>query len=154
MGWMNSHLHDFEIGEDLYGDPDLMEEDFEYRGYRDSRTTYLSEVFPTGSRRLCFLYSYDFGDDWSHEIVFEGCPARDLERTYPLCLEGERACPPEDVGGLGGYADFVDAIQDPNHEEHERLLEWVGGQFDPEKFDPTESTENMKQGLPDWRNMV
>jgi hypothetical protein len=75
----------------------------------------------------------------------------DPKVKYPLCLEGARACPPEDCGGIWGYADFVDAIQNPDHEQHEELLEWVGGRFDPERFDPAKATKAMRKGLPDWR---
>jgi hypothetical protein len=73
---------------------------------------------------------------------------------YPLCPEGERACPPEDCGGIWGYPDFVEAIQNPDHERHEDLLEWVGGSFDPEEFDPAKATKAMRKGLPDWRSMA
>jgi hypothetical protein len=66
-------------------------------------------------------------------------------------LEGERACPPEDCGGIWGYGDFVEAIHNPEHEQHDELLEWVGGKFDPEKFD---SAKAMRKGLPDWRRMA
>jgi hypothetical protein len=67
--------------------------------------------------------------------------------------EQAAACPPEDVGGVWGYADFVEAVQNPDHEQHEEMLEWVGGSFDPEAFDPAEATRRMKKGLPDWRRM-
>jgi len=72
-------------------------------------------------------------------------------KKYPLCLEGARVCPPEDCGGIWSYADFVEAIQNPEDERHEKLLEWVGGRFDPEAFDPEKTTKAMKKGLPDWR---
>ena len=67
------------------------------------------------------------------------------------CVGGARACPPEDVGGVWGYADFVEAIRDPANERHEELLEWVGGSFDPEAFDPAAATKEMQRGLPNWR---
>jgi hypothetical protein len=71
---------------------------------------------------------------------------------YPVCVEGARACPPEDVGGVWGYAGFVEAIQNPDHEDHQGMLEWVGGRFDPEAFDPAAATRAMHRGLPDWRS--
>jgi hypothetical protein len=126
MGWTNSHLHRFQIGEDRYADPMLMEEDMEEFGYKDSTTTMLSEIVPSTGKRFRFEYEYDFGDSWDHEVLFEGCPKAEAGRQYPACLEGERACPPEDVGGVGGYADFLRTIQDKNHEEREELLEWDG----------------------------
>ena len=78
----------------------------------------------------------------------------DPKAKYPLCLEGARACPPEDVGGISGYADFLEAIQDKTHEEREAMFEWVSGWFDPEEFDAETATKGMKKGLPDWREMV
>lgn len=152
MGWTNSHLHRFQIGEKRYADPMLMEEDMDEYGYIESTTTMLSEIVPKTGKRLTFLYEYDFGDSWEHEVVFEGCLKTESGRRYPLCLEGERACPPEDVGGSGGYEEFLETIADPDHEEHEQMLRWVGGKFDPEEFDPAAATKAMKKGLPDWRN--
>jgi hypothetical protein len=148
MGWTNSHLHQFKFGEQLYGDPMLMEEDFEEMDYKDSTTTLLSDLLPQSGKRLRFGYKYDFGDSWQHEVLLEGCPNAEEDRQYPVCLEGERACPPEDVGGVGGYEEFY-----KSHEEREEMLEWGGGWFDPEEFDPVTATKSMKKGLPDWRNL-
>ena len=114
MGWTNSHLHQFKIGEQLYADPMLMEEDFEEFGCQDSTTTMLSDIIPETHKRLRFQYEYDFGDRWKHAILFEGFPQVEVATEYPLCLEGERACPPEDVGGVSGYADFLKAIRAMN----------------------------------------
>ena len=85
-------------------------------------------------------------------MLFEGTPPVDAKARYPLCLEGERACPPEDCGGIGGYQDFLAAIADPKHEEHESMLEWIGGKFSPEQFDAKKATKEMKKDLPDWRS--
>jgi hypothetical protein len=153
MGWTNSHLHDFRIEEQRYGDPELLQENFNDMGYEDSTTTMLSDVVPKTGERLRFEYEYDFGDCWSHEILFEGRVRADAGGRYPVCLEGARACPPEDVGGTGGYTDFLEAIADPDHERHDELLNWVGGKFDAEAFDPAAATKRMKKGLPDWRRM-
>jgi Plasmid pRiA4b ORF-3-like protein len=154
MGWTNSHLHQFRIGEQRYADPMLMEEDFEEFGYEDSTSTKLSDILPKTDTRFRFVYEYDFGDSWHHEVLFEGRPAIEPKVTYPLCLEGARACPPEDVGGVWGYAGFVEAIQNRGHERHKELLEWAGGKFHPEAFDPAAATKVMKKGLPDWRKMM
>ena len=81
------------------------------------------------------LYLYDFGDSWEHLIEFEGKQEKQVDQ-YPICLTGARACPPEDVGGTPGYENFISIINDPTHEERKELLEWVGGKYDPEKFDP------------------
>jgi hypothetical protein len=154
MGWTNSHLHHFRIGEQLYGDPDLMQENFEDMEYKDSTATKVSDILPKNGRRFRFQYEYDFGDSWYHEVLFEGVVGADSKAKYPLCVEGERACPPEDCGGIWGYPDFVEAIQNPDHERHAELLEWVGGRFDPEQFDPAKATKAMRKGLPDWRGMA
>ena len=95
---------------------------------------------------------YDFGDNWQHEVVFEGCLRAEAEQRYPVCLEGERSCPLEDVGGVWGYADFLEALADPNHEQNEDFKDWAGD-FDPEEFDALKTTKLMRRRLPDWRQM-
>jgi hypothetical protein len=152
MGWTNSHLHHFRIGEQLYGDPELMQENFEELEYNDSTTTTISDILPKTSKRFRFQYEYDFGDSWYHDILVEGVMEADPTVKYPLCLKGARACPPEDCGGIWGYPDFIEAIQNASHKRHKELLEWVGGEFDPEAFDPDAATKAMKKGLPDWRS--
>ena len=154
MGWTNSHLHHFRIGEQLYGDPLLMQENFEDMDYKDSTTTKISDILPKTGKRFRFQYEYDFGDSWYHEVLFEGVMRAEAKVKYPRCVEGARACPPEDCGGIWGYADFVDAIQNPDNPKHEEMLEWVGGRFDPEAFDPMKATRAMRKGLPDWRSMA
>ena len=153
MGWTNSHLNHFRIDGQLYGDPMLMEETFEELNYKDATRTMLSDVLPQRGKGGRFEYEYDFGDSWLHEVLFEGRTRAEPNQQYPLCLEGARACPPEDVGGVWSYADFVEAISDPENEEHEERLEWVGGKFDPESFNPATATKRMRAGLPDWRSM-
>jgi hypothetical protein len=152
MGWTNSHLHHFRVGEQLYGDPLLVQENFEEFHYEDSTTTKLSAILPKTGKRFRFEYQYDFGDSWWHEILFERCVRAEPGKRYPVCLEGARACPPEDVGGTWGYQEFLEAITDPEHEDHDRLLEWAGGSFDTEAFDPVKATKRMWRGLPDWRS--
>jgi hypothetical protein len=113
----------------------------------------MSEILPRHDKAFRFEYEYDFGDGWQHEICFEGRPSVEPRKSPPLCMEGEGACPPEDVGGVWGYADFLEALADPNHPEHDGLREWAGGRFDPAKFNPAAATRRMRQGLPDWRSM-
>ncbi len=152
MGWTNSHLHQFEIKGERYGDPELLDDGFEDFECEDSTTTMLSEILPKTGKRFAFKYEYDFGDGWEHEVLYEGSLPLEKGKKYPLCLEGERACPPEDVGGVWGYADFLEAIADPKHEQHDDFVEWAG-EFDPAEFDPMKATRDMKKGLPDWRQM-
>jgi hypothetical protein len=154
MGWTNSYLHDFKIQGKDYGDPLLLAENFMEFGYRDSTTTSVSDILPKGGKPLRFTYQYDFGDSWQHEVLFEGIVEEAAGKKYPLCLEGARTCPPEDIGGAWGYADFLESIQNEDHKQHDEMLEWVGGSFDPEAFSPAEATRRMKRGLPDTRRML
>jgi hypothetical protein len=118
MGWTNSHLHHFKLKDQLYGDPMLLQENFEDMEYEDSTTTKISDILPKTGKRFRLQYEYDFGDSWYHEFVFEGIVRADPKVKYPLCLEGARACPPEDCGGIWGYAVLVEAIQNPDRERH------------------------------------
>jgi hypothetical protein len=149
MGWTNSHLHDFEI----YGDPELLDDGFIDFECIDSTRIKMGNILPKAGERFSFKYEYDFGDGWEHEILFEGCPAKEPGKKYPLCLDGARACPPEDVGGAGCYEEFLEAIRDKTHEERAAMFEWVSGWFDPEEFDPEVATKSTRKGLPDWREM-
>lgn len=152
MGWTNSHLHHFWIDSQLYGDnPMLLRDNFEEMAYKDSTSTKLSDILPKSGKRFSFEYEYDFGDGWRHEILYEGCLWAERGGRYPLCVEGERACPPEDVGGVWGYQEFLEAMADPDHEQHEDFSEWIGGRFDPEAFDTAKATKRMRRGLPNWR---
>jgi hypothetical protein len=90
------------------------------------------------------IYEYDFGDGWEHEILLEKVLRPDPAVQYPRCLGGARACPPEDCGGAGGYADFLQAISDPDHEEHDEYLDWIGGEFDPEEFELDEVDAGLR----------
>lgn len=152
MGWTNSHLHQFIIDYESYGDPELLNDGFYERETIDSTQTHLSALFGKARRGTRFRYQYDFGDGWEHEVTFEGCFATETGLKYPRCVEGACACPPEDVGGTWGYADMLEALRDPKHEEHENMVEWIGRRFDPEKFSAAAATKNMRRGLPDWRD--
>ena len=153
MGWTNSHLHEFQINSERYGDPELLDDGFaDDDPFIDSTCIKLHEVVPKSGDRLTFEYEYDFGDGWKHEIVFEGCLKTEKGLRYPVCLEGENACPPEDVGGVGGYAEYLEAIADPTHEQHDDMIQWRG-KFDPTLFDAEKATKKMRRGLPDWRRM-
>ena len=100
----------------------------------DERRVVLQEALGMGTR--CFDYVYDFGDDWHHLVLVEDLYADRPKSAFLVqCIGGENACPPEDVGGASGYVDFLAAIADPRHEEHQTYLEWVGGSFDPTRFD-------------------
>ena len=130
MGWEDYHLHQFQIGEQVYGMPDD-EGDFGEFDDIDEDTVVLSDVV---SAPLRFSYQYDFGDNWQHEVVVETVESVPLVLKFAACIDGQRACPPEDCGGTGGFEEFVEAVTDPTHEEHVDYVEWVGRPFDPESF--------------------
>jgi hypothetical protein len=130
MGWEGYHLHQFMIGNVYYGIPDP---DFNDPPTRSEKSVKLAQIIPGAKYR--FVYEYDFGDSWLHDIVVEQVLAPESGVRYPRCLTGKRACPPEDCGGIYGFYDFLAAIQDPEHPEHEEMLEWVGGEYDPAAFD-------------------
>lgn len=127
MGWENYHLYEFRIGGRIYGDPDLDDE----REIIDAKKTRIRNVLPGVGAE--FEYEYDFGDDWQHDLLLEAVMQSGPDTMCPRCLAGERSCPPEDVGGSGGYADYLEALADPDHEEHENMMKWRGP-FDPEAF--------------------
>jgi hypothetical protein len=151
MGWTNSHLHQFEIEGRLYGDPELLDDGMDDVEFVDSRLIKLSDLMGGRKRLKQFLYTYDFGDGWEHVIEFEQEIPSAVGGEAPSCLDGQRACPPEDVGGVWGYEEFLAAIRDPEHEEHNSYVEWIGGAFDPEAFSAAAATRAMRRGLPNWR---
>jgi len=128
MGWTDSHLHSFTIADELYGSQD--DDDFEEE--LDEKEISLVEAL---AGEQLFHYSYDFGDDWFHDITVERVGPPETGAEYPRLLSGARSAPPEDVGGIPGYEQFLQAIADPTHDEHERYLTWLGETFDPEAFD-------------------
>jgi hypothetical protein len=131
LGWTNSHLHEFVINGRHYAEPnpDWAEE----LAQTDERRVVLSKALGRVSRS--FDYLYDFGDHWHHLVVVEDYRLEPAANPAVLCLGGENACPPEDVGGAPGYANFRAAIADPRHEEHQNYRTWCGGSFDPGRFD-------------------
>lgn len=128
MGWTDSHLHCFEIGGVRFG----MQLDDYPEDEQDEKTTTVMRAFDGADRGV---YEYDFGDGWEHEIVVEARWRTALGLKFGVCLDGQQACPPEDCGGPGGYADLLSVLFDPTHDEHDFMLDWVGGLFDPAEFD-------------------
>jgi hypothetical protein len=138
VGWTDSHLHLFETEGGRYSHLGWGLEDV-----KDEGVTRLREVAPGPKSRL--YYEYDFGDSWEHEILLEKVTAREPGASYPRCVAGRRACPPEDCGGVWGYENFLEAVRDPEHPEHEETLEWAGGEFDPEAFDLEEVNRELQR---------
>jgi hypothetical protein len=138
MGWNNSHPHEFLIGDQRIGmcfddDP---EDDI------DEKSVTVLQALREERR---FSFAYDFGDSWDHDVVVEDLTWSSVALTFAVCLEGENACPPDDVGGASGYRRFVKAITDPEHEEHDRTIGWVDGPFDPTEFDVAKANALMQR---------
>jgi hypothetical protein len=128
MGWTNSHLHSFTIGDDRYG---MHVDDHPEDEIDEKLVTVLRAI---GDQRR-FSYEYDFGDSWDHEIVVEDFVTSRLGLKHAVCVDGDNACPPEDCGGAGGYAELLEVIADPEHDEHDQLVSWIGGTFDATFFE-------------------
>ena len=142
MGWTDSHLHQFCARGIYYGmvGPEL---DFDFEVV-DERKVRLHDVLRRPKDRM--QYEYDFGDSWDHDVVLERITGPAPQVRYPLVLAGRRACPPEDAGGVWGYAGFLRAIKDPKHPEHDDFIEWIGGTYDPEGFDVQEANRAFHGG--------
>ena len=132
VGWQNCHLHEFRIASQRFGVPDPEDSFLGVAHCINERNALLGEVLGTAGSKA--EYTYDFGDSWEHNIVVEKVLLSEPGAVYPICTGGERHGPPEDCGGLAGYYNFLEAIRDPDHEEHEEMLEWIGGSFDAEAF--------------------
>ncbi len=141
MGWQDAHLHEFVIQGEHYGVPD--QDDGEPPKTRDERKYKLGDIVAAEGSQ--FAYNYDFGDYWQHVLVIEKTLPPQEGIRYPTCISGARACPPEDVGGLPGYENFLEAMKDPAHSEHKEFLEWIGGVFNPEAFDVDEVNQRLRR---------
>ncbi|MHB1325844.1 MAG: IS1096 element passenger TnpR family protein [Thermoleophilia bacterium] len=139
MGWLDYHLHQFDI-------LDFGSRRIEHIGFPDDEFLLEQVVLPGWEVPIARLftkakqktgYLYDFGDDWQQTVLLEKIIPPEAGATYPRCTGGSRKCPPEDCGGTGGYGDFLEIIADPADVEHQSTLEWVGGSYDPDDFNPT-----------------
>ncbi len=133
MGWTNSHLYQFEIHGKQFTDLETWEPFDDEVQPGDTDLVRLVDLrLEKGSS---FTYLYDFGDDWLHDVLVEEVIPIPKGQRLPCCIDGARACPPEDCGGPPGYFELLEALHDPAHPEHESRRVWVGGAFDPERFD-------------------
>lgn len=139
FGWQGYHMHVFTSGPDEFGipDPEL--------GFIDERAVHLGQLIGGVGDRLG--YTYDFGDDWEHEIVVEELLDADPQARYPILMAGKGACPPEDCGGPWGYSELKETLADPHHQQHQEMLDWLGlddaSAFDPGRFDTYEIEEEL-----------
>jgi hypothetical protein len=145
MGWTNSHLHHFVTSAGLFSDPRQRDGmDFTDVPEGNEFKATLEQVAPEEGTK--FGYEYDFGDSWSHVIMVEKIlPSDAAESKVAVCLDGARACPPEDCGGLPGYESLLKALKNPKHPQHKTLLSWLGRPFDPEAFDPVKMNTWLKK---------
>ncbi|MBN1489900.1 MAG: plasmid pRiA4b ORF-3 family protein [Phycisphaerae bacterium] len=134
MGWENFHLHKFVINGCDYGEPDPDYDDPPMEA--GSQYTLRQLLRRAGSR---FVYEYDFGDGWIHDVLLEKIVAPAPGVIYPVCVAGERACPPEDCGGPWGYGELLKIVTNPMHDDYDGFVEWLGGEFDPAVFDIDEA---------------
>ena len=141
MGWQDYHLHEFTVAGRPYGDPKVNEDN----RVLDDRMIRLQNLDLAIGDRI--EYVYDFGDNWQHVLVLEDQMPPDAEAVYPMCVGGECSTPPEDVGGVSGYEEFLEALFDPDHEEHEHMKAWVGRPFDPRDFSVTQVNERLRRRL-------
>lgn len=138
IGWTNTHLHQFIVDGEYYGSPDP-EFDLDIKSEHRVRLHQVAR-----SEKDKFTYEYDFGDGWEHVVLLEKVLPADPGVRYPVCLTGRRACPPEDIGGIWGYEEFLEVIRDEAHPEHEEMLEWLGRDFDPAYFDLEETKAALR----------
>jgi Plasmid pRiA4b ORF-3-like protein len=133
MPFENYHLFRFDVGGKRYGIGDRQWD--HVRDTLDAKNIKLGTLIERGARALS--YTYDFGDDWQHSVTIENVAAADPKLDYPRFIDGARRAPPEDVGGIPGFEEFLDAMTNPRHPEHKRLTEWYGGSFDPNDLNLT-----------------
>jgi hypothetical protein len=141
MGWEDYHLHQFLIGRRLYSVPDPDDTMYERKVVDESRVP-LGEVVPRVGTE--FTYLYDFGDSWEHDLILEAILLPEATAQYPICIGGERRTPPEDVGGISGYEEYLAVLAEPEHEEHENMLQWRGS-FDPEAFAQAQVNHELRK---------
>ena len=144
MGWTNDHMHQFIVGSrnarTFYGDtrPEFGDLDGEML---DEGCHTVANLAPVAKRK--FVYEYDFGDGWRHDVVVEKILPPDAAFKHPVCLAGANACPPEDCGGIHGYYNLLAILADPKHPRHEGMKEWMGGEVKAAEF----SLEGINAGL-------
>lgn len=139
MGWYDSHLYQFKNNELIYGDPDALEDE----SVLDDSVVNVVDVFK--AEKDSIDYVYDFEDNWEHKIILEKIIESPKPLEHMLCVGGKRNCPPEDCGGVAAYLDMLEVLKTPDTEEYTELIEWLGGEFDPEFFEMSIINESFKE---------
>jgi len=143
MGWENSHLHQFIKNKTFY--TERLQDDWGWGDMNnvDYKDLKISDLLEKEKDKID--YEYDFGDSWHHDVILEKILPADDKLKYPICTDGKLACPPEDCGGIWGYANLLEILKNPKHEEYEEYLEWFGGEFDPNHFDKDAVNKILKK---------
>jgi hypothetical protein len=136
MGWENDHLYQFIKGKNFYSPED-------YTGDVEYEEIKISDLLKKEKEKI--VYEYDFGDSWEHDVILEKILSDDKKLKSSVCLEGKMACPPEDCGGVWGYSDMLEILKHQDHEDYENIMEWLGGEFDPEYFDKESVNRVLKR---------
>ena len=149
MGWQDAHAHQFQVAGSVVAPAwwiDEVSRDSDTTTWRDERKVSVAALVEELGANGEFEYRYDMGDGWRHRIVFDSLPPSRhfLEVALPVCLAGENACPPENVGGPFGYADFLRILAESKHPEHADRVHWIGGVFDPAGFDLNRINRDFK----------
>lgn len=126
--WKGYHSYMFKVGDDEYSDPEF---DSEFQGWLDDSKIKVGKIVDTHPE---FEFIYDFGDWWSHKVVFEKFVKANPKEKYPVCIDGKNAAPPEDVGGVYGFEEFKAAIKNKKHERHQEFLDWYDGGYFQSEF--------------------
>ncbi len=149
MGWNDAHLHQFVVGQrpdwEFYGIPDPLYDDDWGPTTKDESSAKLNQILKAEKDK--FTYEYDFGDGWEHIILLEKILSPEEGVTYPRCIKGKRACPPEDCGGIWGYDHLLEVLANPEAPEREDMLAWLGGELDPEYFDLDEVNTRLQNSV-------
>ena len=136
MGWQGGHLHEFNFVDAIYGQAD---DELGPEVEDESRVSLVKALGGSAS----FTWIYDYGDYWAHKVKLERIVDLGVPLETAMCITGRNACPPEDIGGAPGYEEFLQAIRDPQHPEHQAMLQQCGGAFDPSEFDPMKAQERL-----------
>jgi hypothetical protein len=132
MGWTDSHMHEFNAGKRRFGRPDPEEQFMDMDPIEDECAACLCDVLKKAGAKM--IYLYDFGDGWEHEVVLEKRLPAEPDADYPICVDGQLACPPDDCGGIPGFYRLVEILANPKHKEHREMREWIGDDYNPEAF--------------------
>ncbi len=146
LGWTDSHLHQFRVGDACYGMLDPVED--LGTDTIDERKVRLEQIAKV---RAKLIYEYDFGDGWEHDVLIEAVETATDRDALPVCLDGRRACPPEDCGGPPGYAHLLESLADPEHPDHDDMKEWIGPSVDAEHFDLGHVNKELRTLGARWR---